>query len=155
MPELPILDLVDGFDREWWFLSNFAFSPLLWEGVWYATAEAAFAAGKTVDPALRLWISQVVPPREAKRRGRQLALRPQWDTSHRYAVMRQVLRAKFTDPGLRTRLINTGAALLVESNTWCDTQWGSCVCQRHRATPGHNHLGRMLMALRDALTAVP
>lgn len=113
-------DLVDGFADEFRFLSNYYDSPLTWDSIDYATAEAAFAAGKTLDPAQRTFIAAAASPGEAKRRGRQAPLRELWDKLHRYEVMDQVLAAKFADPGLRDRLICTGTALLVEANTWHD-----------------------------------
>jgi predicted NAD-dependent protein-ADP-ribosyltransferase YbiA (DUF1768 family) len=58
-----------------------------------------------------------------------------------------LLRQKFTDPGLRARLLATGTALLREGNWWRDTFWG--VDQRTGA--GQNHLGRLLMEIRDEL----
>jgi uncharacterized phage-like protein YoqJ len=69
--------------------------------------------------------------------------------------MRDVLAAKFSDRGLAARLIATGDALLVESNTWCDQVWGDCTCPAHRAAPGGNLLGLALMDLRDTLTRRP
>jgi ribA/ribD-fused uncharacterized protein len=150
-----MLDLVDGFDGPYRFLSNYVDSPLCWEGAQYATAEAAFAAGKTLEPEQRAWIAAASSPGEAKRRGRRVHLRPGWDELYRYEVMAQVLAAKFSDAGLRQRLVETGTALLVEANTWHDQDWGCCRCPTHRATPGRNCLGRALMQLRDQLTAAP
>lgn len=39
--------------REDEFLSNFSGHPVCWQGITYRTAEAAFQAGKTLDPAQR------------------------------------------------------------------------------------------------------
>ena len=149
------LYLVDGFQDRFRWLSNYYDSPLTFDGVEYPTAEAAFAAGKTLDPAQRRRIAAASSPGEAKRLGRQVPLRELWDQVHRYLVMGEVLAAKFADPALRERLVGTGTALLIETNTWHDQHWGDCRCERHRASPGRNALGRALMQLRDRLTDAP
>ncbi|WP_309117047.1 SLOG family protein [Saccharothrix sp.] len=151
----PAIDVIDGFRDDYQWLSNHHHSPLTWEGLDYATAEAAFAAGKTLDRALRARIAAAPSAGAAKRLGRQVPLRKQWDEVYRYRVMQEVLAAKFSDPGLRRRLIATGSALLVEANDWHDQHWGDCRCHRHRATPGRNELGRTLMRLRDEFTDAP
>lgn len=81
-----------------------------------------------------------------------MPLRPDWDNI-RYQVMEQVLWAKFTcHPGRIEALLSTEDALLVEGNHWHDQHWGCCMCGREKcAEPGQNHLGRLLMELRDEL----
>ena len=57
--------------------------------------------------------------------------------------MEDLLRQKFTAPELRRRLRLTHPYPLVELNTWNDVFWGVCKGQ------GENHLGRLLMTIRD------
>jgi len=146
-------ELVNGFVGQHRFLSNFYRHPLTWDGDEYPSGEAAYNAGKTLDPQRRAWIATAPSPGEAKSRGRRVALRPDWDERHRYVVMRQVLAAKFADPGLRERLLHTGTVLLVERNQWHDQIWGCCSCPRHQHTPGRNLLGCYLMQVRAELAA--
>jgi ribA/ribD-fused uncharacterized protein len=82
-------------------------------------------------------------------------LRPGWDETVRFEVMAAVLRAKFGHhPGRVEALLSTGAAVLVEGNTWHDQTWGDCRCGRAAcAERGANHLGRLLMELRNQLQA--
>ena len=61
----------------------------------------------------------------AKRVGRMLPLRPDWEEV-KVRVMETVLRTKFHDPDLRARLLATGEADLVEGNHWGDKFWGVC-----------------------------
>lgn len=145
--------VIDQFRGRWAFLSNFHPAPLTWEGIEYPTSEHAFNAGKTEDWARRRWIADAPPPREAKRRGRSVPLRPDWDVRVRFEVMAAVLRAKFgCHPGRVDALLSTGSAVLVEGNTWHDNVWGDCQCGRPAcAEPGANHLGRLLMELRAQL----
>ncbi|RSM68688.1 hypothetical protein DL991_41195 [Amycolatopsis sp. WAC 01375] len=150
-----MLDLINGFHGHHRFLSNFHEQPVTWDGITYPSGEAGYNAGKTLDPQQRAWIAAAPSPGEAKRRGRQVQLRDDWDDLHRYAVMQDVIEAKFTDPALRTRLLETGNALLVERNTWHDQTWGCCSCPRHQAVPGRNLLGRYLMDHRARLASAP
>ena len=66
--------------------------------------------------------------------------------------MRALLWAKFSAEPLRTRLLATGEAQLVEGNTWHDQTWGQCQCVAHVGQPGRNLLGRLLMEVRRELT---
>ena len=84
-------------------------------------------------------------PQAAKRLGRRVELRPDWE-SVKYDVMYQVCKAKFTqNPNLLERLLATGDAELVEGNTWGDQVWGVC------KGVGENHLGKTLMRIRAEL----
>lgn len=145
--------VIDDFRGPWAFLSNFHRAPLIWDGIEYPTSEHAFNAGKTLDPDQRRWVATAPTAREAKRRGRSVALRPGWDDHVRYTVMTEVLAAKFgAHPGRADALLSTGDAVLVEGNTWHDNTWGDCRCRRAAcAEPGANHLGRLLMELRAEL----
>lgn len=147
----PAWALIESFTGENSWLSNFHDSPLQWQGLWYPHAEAAFQAGKTLDMNLRQRIADAATPGEAKRLGRSLGLRPDWDHVVRHEVMREVLAAKFANPDLAARLVGTCTALLVEGNEHHDQQWGCCRCSKHAAYPGDNLLGRALMRQRSQL----
>ncbi|UUV32096.1 NADAR family protein [Amycolatopsis roodepoortensis] len=145
---------IEEFRGRYAFLSNFY--PLAQpirgaRGVLYWTAEAAFQGGKTDDLRQRARIAAALTPKEAKQLGRRVRLIPGWNEK-RHGVMRAVLRAKFTDPGLAEMLVATGDAVLVEGNTWHDNDWGDCRCGRPAcAEPGKNWLGLYLMELRAEL----
>ncbi len=145
--------MINSFYGRWAFLSNFYPAVLTWEGITYPTAEHAFNAGKTSTRHLRYALAEAATPQKAKQSGRNLELRPDWETEVRYQVMREVLRAKFTcHPGRIAALLTTGDAVLVEGNRWHDQVWGDCYCGRPKcAEPGSNNLGFMLMELRHQL----
>lgn len=126
------------------WLSNFWPAPVRMSGVVYPTVEHAYQAAKTTDPSLRQQIAAVRSPAEAKRLGRRLPLRPDWEQI-KQPVMLACLRAKFRHPELHARLLATGDALLVEGNAWGDRYWGVC------RGIGQNHLGRLLMQVRNEL----
>lgn len=153
-----MVDIIDSFTGEHAFLSNFHPAPLVLDAVPYASAEHAFNALKTDDPAQRELVRHAPTPGLAKRAGRRVTLRDGWDEHVRFEVMRDVVRAKFLDRDLRAALLATGDALLIEGTgtlerAWHDQTWGQCYCPKHAARPGGNHLGRILMAERARLRA--
>jgi len=134
------------------FASNFHLRQVVWRGIKYRSGEHAYNAAKTRNRRARLRIAAAATPKRAKRMGRRMPLRRGWECA-RQSIMREILLAKFTQsPDLAAALLATGDALLVEGNTWHDNYWGCCYCPREKcAEPGKNHLGRMLMDLRDEL----
>lgn len=138
---------IESFSAEYRFLSNFWPADVEFEGAPYPSVEHAYQAAKTLDPAERRRIAALPTPAEAKRAGRRLALRPDWEIA-KFAVMEQCVRYKFTHHAdLREKLLATGDAELVEGNTWGDRVWG--VYQGR----GENRLGRILMKVRAELRA--
>lgn len=127
------------------FLSNFFPVQIRFEGMSYPSVEHAFQAAKTLRADERQRIRACPTAAEAKQTGRTLSLRPDWETI-KLEVMEQLLRQKFTThAALRDQLKSTRPHALVEDNTWGDTFWGVCKGQ------GANHLGRLLMSIRDEL----
>lgn len=143
--------MVTRFRGEFSFLSNFHPSPIRLGGVVYPTAEHAFQAAKTLDRAERARIAAVASPGEAKRLGRKVTLRPNWD-GLRIEVMRAILDQKFrVHKELGAKLIATGDAPLLEGNTWGDRFWGVTWDAAKKRWVGKNHLGALLMGVRTRL----
>ena len=138
------------FDGQYDFLSNFYPSTIYHDGITYPTNEHFFQAMKTLDISERKAIAAAETPGLAKRMGRNVKLRPDWEKI-KVDVMRLGLILKFTDAELAQKLIATGDEELVEGNWWCDQTWGSCTCPKHIRTPGRNLLGMLLMELRKDL----
>lgn len=136
------------FEDEYAFLSNFYHSPFIHDGITYPTNEHFFQAMKTLDIDERKAIAAADTPGKAKRMGRNVKLRPDWERI-KVSVMELGLRLKFLQhPDLAQKLIETGDEELIEGNWWCDQTWGSCSCPDHIRTPGRNLLGMLLMELR-------
>ena len=130
-----------------WF-SNFQpfDTPLVADGISYPTVEHYYQASKSLCPDQRQHIASQPSASMAKRAGRLIALRPDWDEI-KNSVMNFALRYKFKPTsswGLRLR-ITTGE--IVEYNYWHDTYWGICTCNKCCNT-GKNMLGIMLMNIR-------
>jgi len=90
-------------------------------------------------------------PGRAKRAGRKIALRDNWNQI-REALMESIVRDKFTrNVKLKTLLLKTGNMTLVEGNIWHDNFWGDCTCRDCKGFRGKNSLGEILMKVRDEL----
>lgn len=139
--------MINCFDGKWAFLSNFYHSPIEFEGIFYPTNEHFFQAMKTLDVNERQKVANCVSPGQAKRMGRRVALRPDWEEV-KEDVMLQGLQIKFADKTLRSWLLETGDEELVEGTTWHDNEWGNCSCPKCANIEGKNKLGKLLMKVR-------
>jgi ribA/ribD-fused uncharacterized protein len=142
--------VIDNFDGEFAFLSNFYPSPVAYEGAQYPTIEHAFQAAKTLDQTERERVRLAATPGNAKRIGRRVHLREDWEEI-KVDVMRSLLAAKFSDERLKQNLLATRDATLVEGNTWHDNYWGDCRCDRCGKRNGANMLGNLLMQVREIM----
>ncbi len=133
------------FRGEHRFLSNFYPADVVLDGQEFVTVEHAYQAAKCEVLEDRLRFNALVTPKEAKQLGASVQTRPDWD-SVKLSVMQDLLGQKFRDPKLGRMLLATGTAELIEGNTWGDTYWGVC------RGVGQNHLGRLLMDVRNSLT---
>ena len=105
------------------FLSNFWLAPIHYEGYTYPTVEHAYQAAKTLDEKAKISIKNAETAVAAKRMGRSVKIRVDWDKI-KDRVMLELLRLKFDTTGLKERLLATGDAILIEGNTWHDRYWG-------------------------------
>ena len=133
---------ISGFHKEYSFLSNFFSAPVEYCGYTFKNNEAAFQSMKCPGRAGDFC---GLAPSEAKRLGRRVDLRDDWE-SVKNSIMYEVCRNKFTqNPELLKKLLETGDADLIEENTWGDRVWGVC----HGS--GENRLGQILMRIRSEL----
>ena len=145
--------MITEFDGKYAFLSNFFYAPFVYDGIIYPTNEHFFQAMKTLDQEKRKQIAEAKTPGAAKRMGRQVQLREDWEEV-KYAAMRVGVERKFdAHPGLAEKLIATGDAILIEGNSWHDNTWGSCFCPKCAAIAGKNWLGEILMERRKELVS--
>lgn len=137
---------IDRFREEHDFLSNFYPARVEYQGLIYQNAEAAFQAQKCRTDEEKSEFCGL-PPNMAKKLGRQVELRDDWEEL-KVGFMEEIVRAKFfQNPDLGKRLLATGETPLAEGNTWGDTCWGV----DSRTGQGENHLGRILMKIRAEL----
>jgi ribA/ribD-fused uncharacterized protein len=133
------------------FLSNFYAADVELEGAEYPTIEHAFQAAKSLDFAERRAVKNAKTASEAKRMGRKITRRADWfDVS--LVVMENLVRQKFTRyPELGAKLLETGNANLIEGNNWNDRFYGAVYDTTRNVWMGENHLGKILMKVREEL----
>lgn len=144
-----------GFFGEYRYLSNFHLCKVVVDGLEFPSSEHAFMYGKLTDEK-KEWVSPVthrslyddvilLSCKDVKAWGRTVDLRPNWD-AERLKVMEDALYSKFTlNEDIKQKLRDTGDLYLEESNWWKDTFWGVC------NGVGQNHLGKLLMKIRNEL----
>lgn len=144
------------FRGKYAFLSNFWTCPTVYCGVVFPTLEHAFQAAKLPDDFWHLHEDVFhLSPAEAKRWGRRIPLRDDWDQIDRAsmlpvkeAIMLDLLRQKYK-PGrfLARQLLETGDAELIERTRFPNPYWG--------VGPdgvGENRQGGLTMRVRDELS---
>ena len=136
--------MINSFQGNYHFLSNFYSCPVTWDGITYQNSEAAFQSAKVLDKNIRLTFANLNPS-DAKRKGRHVVLRPDWEDV-KYDIMYEIVLAKFSqNDTLKRKLLETHHQYLEEGNTWGDKVWGTV----HGL--GENHLGKILMGVRNVL----
>ncbi len=138
--------MISHFTGEFRWLSNFYPAAVWFEGMLYPTVEHAYQAAKTLDRVEREMVLACETAGRAKRAGRKLTLRADWEDI-KLAVMEALLRQKFAQADLAEWLLATGEEPIEEGNNWGDRFWGVCKGE------GQNHLGRILMKIRAELRA--
>lgn len=138
------MNAIKEFRNEYYFLSNFYEAPVTYEGITYQNNEAAFQAAKVTTEKERMKFS-TLNPSEAKKLGRRVNLRKDWEDV-KIQVMKDVVLSKFTqNDDLREKLLATGSTYLEEGNTWGDRIWGTV------DGVGANNLGKILMEVRELI----
>lgn len=129
------------FKDKYFFLSNFYPCKVRYNGNTYLNSEAAFQAAKCPEAAYRFFFLNGA---QAKKLGKQLPLREDWEEI-KLQIMEEIIRCKFTqNPELREALLNVEGEI-IEDNFHHDTFWGQC------DGIGENHLGKILMKIREEL----
>lgn len=158
--------IVEAFRNKYDFLSNFFVTntPITWRGQKFSTSEHAYQWAKTDDLVEQRTVlvhvmdwgndkfyEMPTTPGQAKTAGAGVTLRADWEET-RLEIMYDILMAKFTQNwDLRQKLLDTGDAMLIEGNTWCDNFWGACKCKKCEHKEKENMLGKLLMRLRTEL----
>ena len=107
------------FENEFEFLSNFSKSEIILDGIIYPTVEHFFQAMKTKDPIQRAEIAAAPTPGKAKRLGRHVQLRSDWEEVKDQCML-DALRLKFADEDLGYKLQETGDKWLEEGKEAMD-----------------------------------
>ena len=139
--------MIDQFNNEYRWLSNFYYSEIRFRGKGYATVEHAYQSAKSEEKAWKKVCSEGnEKPIKIKKLSKDLELPADWDTQ-KLGVMRECLELKFALEPFKTWLLETGDQHLAEGNSWGDIFWGVDL----KTGEGENHLGRLLMEIRETL----
>jgi ribA/ribD-fused uncharacterized protein len=147
--------MIDKFEGKYRCYSNFSLDPVSYKGVMYRTSEHAFQCAKATTQLDHNWVMNQPTPGKAKKAGsrrglggQRIKIKPDWDAV-KIDVMLEILRLKFQLPSLKTILLESRDDELVEGNTWHDNYWGDCFCNSCQSIVGQNHLGKLLMQVRE------
>lgn len=133
------IGVIDKFSGENRWLSNFWIDNELYG----LSVEHRYQAAKADNYDDYKLVFSAKTPSEAKRLGQSIKVRPDWEEI-KLVLMEQFVRDKFTfNSDLREKLLETRGYLLIEGNTWGDKFYGMCDGE------GENHLGKILMKVRD------
>lgn len=135
----PLAPNVTEFRGENRWLSNFYRVSQGW------TVEHYFQAAKFTDPGDRERVLGLPSPADAKRAGREAKLPPDWEKK-KPMVMWELLKTKFADPFMKSKLLELRCNRVTEGNVWHDNYWGVCSCSRCGGK-GRDVLGKMLTVL--------
>ena len=156
--------MITKFKGKYDFLDPSYYCLAGYDGVIYNSAEAAFLASQYDasyfrsmfrDTALPIWRARDLAKRLQKRRD--------WTPELSLELMRQITLDKFSrSTNLRSLLLATSHERIVAENNWHEQFWGCCICYTRPGkygqkdacmVPGSNHLGKILMSVRDQLAS--
>lgn len=139
--------------------SNFYNHPFYYRGVKVSCSETAFMIEKAIefeDTEVLKALTKVTNPKQAKALGRKISNYDEtiWNAV-RFDRMKRVLREKFKNPQLASKLVSTGSRILVEASPY-DSIWGigigvAMVDATNTSNWGKNLLGQALMEIREEL----
>lgn len=141
--------MIEAFNGGYDFLSNFFLNDVYYKSLSYPSSENAFQASKCISDGERLSFTHC-SPRDAKYRGREVRLRPDWEGVKIY-IMLEIVRSKFSDIRLKRMLVDTHPQCMIEGNIWHDNIWGDCKCNKCKEIEGKNYLGKILMKVRKEI----
>ncbi len=134
------------FRGDFAFLSNDYAAEVDYDGITYPCAASAFLASKFKDRQTRLVVSRMRPDRAKQKYGASVG-DAEWE-GRRLSTMEKIVRSKFSQhPDLARELAETDGLRLIagEKKKRPDTFWGVDIVRWE----GQNHLGRILMQLRE------
>lgn len=142
--------MINNFKKEYSWLSNFAVVTIGYGDLIFSSVELFYIAMKTKDEMKRWNISRADPSEagKLKKASRKWELREDWEDI-KLEVMEYGLRQKFSQEPYKSNLLATGDQNIVEGNYWDDTFWG--VDLKQNPNVGENHLGRLIMKIREEL----
>lgn len=142
------------FRGDYFFLSNFYLTDIVWNNRIFNSAEHFYQASKCRKLSDATKICSAATSKTAKILGKFVERKPHWDVD-RIRVMERILRTKFRNKKLKKMLIATGDKQLIDQNYFHEMFWGVCGCTMHQRR-GLNMIGKILMKIRaDSTSSKP
>lgn len=135
------------FKGEKRFLSNMYACNVIYRGKEYGSSEHIYQAMKSESIEYQEYIRGIEDPKDTKKEadrllGETYEIREDWDNM-KLELMEEILYLKFTQNfDLKDKLLKIEGEI-EEKNSWGDRFWGTT------DSIGQNHLGRLLMQIRD------
>ena len=126
-----------------WF-SNMIQCDIEIDGFIYQSSESYFQSQKATNEKDRLYIASLPGPK-SKMKAKTIEIRDDWEEV-KLMVMKRILFKKFTQQKWKTLLLKTTEPI-IEWNNWNDKFWGVSIKDNN----GQNHLGKILMEIREEL----
>lgn len=135
-------------DKTYSWLSNFAVGYPIKVGKWvFPTSEHLYQCLKCLDGGQQREVQQAKTAWLAKQKGRLVHLQTDWEDI-KIDVMRTVLLLKvYQNDTFAERLLSTTGKIVEISER--DLFWGARYEERYDQLVGQNHLGRILVGLRE------
>lgn len=132
------------------WMSNMSQHLVNYDGYVYQTSEHAYMCQKTLSENEREKLRDCNTPEAAKKLGRSVTLRSDWEEV-KATIMQEIVEAKVrTNPVLKDKLLATGYNKIYELTWWHDRTWGICSCETHQFM-GQNLLGHIWEKTRDKI----
>lgn len=136
------------FRDEYHFLSNFVSVDIVYDGALYPSVEHAYQSAKSNDLNWKKFCrNPLITASEVKTKSYEISNKIENWHSIKLEVMELCLIQKFSKEPFRNQLLATGNENIQEGNWWNDTFWGIDLTVDPNI--GENHLGRLLMKIRD------
>jgi len=139
--------MIEQFQNEYRWLSNFYPCELRFRGKLYPSVEYAYLSAKSEDKEWKIMCAEAKEKQgKIKKASQRLKVVPNWE-SIKMEVMRECLELKFLQEPFKTWLLETGKVHLQEGNSWGDKFWGVDL----ETGEGENNLGKLIMTIREKL----
>jgi hypothetical protein len=137
--------MITEFRGQWTKFSNYSHCSIWYEGHIYPSVEHAYQAAKSLNEEERRKIRHLPTANQAKQAGKKIDLRKDWDKV-KLQIMEILVREKFSQEPERSILLSSKNEELIEGNWWGDKFWGQSPLGN-----GQNHLGKLLMKIREEM----
>ena len=137
--------MINKFDNEYIFLSNYYPQNITYKGITYNCAMNAYYGQLISDNLQKKAIANATPSRALSMVINSIS-KIDYSQEEQDNIMYEILKVKFSDSKLKNLLLQTNQEPLNNNINWEDTYWGICNDE------GDNKLGKLLMKLRDELS---